>query len=116
MGSRSGVSASAWKAMKATSSSTTALCTAFSGSVPHANGPWLRTSAAGTRAAHAVELSRKLASSRQFVGTRLRRREQHVDVSYRADELFIVELRRRTREITLAGGVGESRAQRFYKS
>ena len=33
--------------MKATSSRTTALCTAFSASVPQANGPWLLTSTAG---------------------------------------------------------------------
>ena len=48
MGGRPGVRAMAWKAMKAHSSSTTALCTALWGSVPQAKGPWLCTSTAGT--------------------------------------------------------------------
>ena len=41
MGGRPGVSAMAWKAMYATSSSTTALWTAFIASLPQAKGPWL---------------------------------------------------------------------------
>ena len=40
----------ACQSIKATSSITTALCTAFMASAPQAKGPWLYTSAPGTSA------------------------------------------------------------------